>query len=329
MRTYGVAICKGGQGKSTTVSTVARLCALYGARVLVVDLAQPGTTTASLRDIWPDGEHGDLSTAMLAFRTYPAGVAPEPEQVQEAFATFRLPVRLTSQPSWSGGQLLVLPWDETQGEAAAYLHSELTLRGLITGLGDQIDLALIDFPAENGSLFTNALAATDALLMPLTPETPALEGAAALLRQLARARAGGHDIALHGVLLTRCEPKSKRLADIAQTLMQAEEVEGEQLSRKLLPFAIRANEFYEQAFRYGVPIWERSADPANWAAYVLLAEELLRDAGLARLAERRGGPALLPANTRILDTTALFLADPELPLADFERAHAYTRVANS
>ena len=86
MRTYGVAICKGGQGKSTTVSTVARLCALSGARVLVVDLAQPGTTTASLRDIWPDSEHGDLSTAMLAFRTYPAGVAPEPEQVHEAFA---------------------------------------------------------------------------------------------------------------------------------------------------------------------------------------------------------------------------------------------------
>ena len=51
MKAYGVAIRKGGQGRSTTVSTVARLCALYGARVLVVDLAQPGTATASLRDI--------------------------------------------------------------------------------------------------------------------------------------------------------------------------------------------------------------------------------------------------------------------------------------
>ncbi|HLJ81275.1 MAG TPA: AAA family ATPase, partial [Ktedonobacterales bacterium] len=58
---YGVAIRKGGQGKSTTVSTLARLCALFGARVLVVDLAQPGTSTASLRDLWPAGEHGELS----------------------------------------------------------------------------------------------------------------------------------------------------------------------------------------------------------------------------------------------------------------------------
>ena len=41
---YGVGIRKGGQGKSTTVSTLARLCALYGARVLVIDLAQPGST---------------------------------------------------------------------------------------------------------------------------------------------------------------------------------------------------------------------------------------------------------------------------------------------
>ena len=50
-RVYGVTIRKGGQGKSTTVATLARLCALYGARVLVIDLAQPGSCAASLRDI--------------------------------------------------------------------------------------------------------------------------------------------------------------------------------------------------------------------------------------------------------------------------------------
>ncbi|HET9980208.1 MAG TPA: hypothetical protein VFQ32_07180, partial [Ktedonobacterales bacterium] len=131
----------------------------------------------------------------------------------------------------------------------------------------------------------------------------------------------GHPIELAGLLMTRCEPKNRRVFDIWQTLVQAEQVEGEPLSRKLLPFAVKQIEFYEQAFRYGEPIWERTGNPSHWAAYVLLAEWLLRDAGLGALAGNRRGPSLLPADTRILDLTALVLDDPEIPLSDFERAH--------
>ncbi len=95
MRTvYGVANCKGGQGKSTTVSTLARLCAHYGARVLVVDLAQPGTATSSLRDIWPDSEHGDLSSAMLSFQMLPPGRQPAGEVAAAALEAVALPVEL-------------------------------------------------------------------------------------------------------------------------------------------------------------------------------------------------------------------------------------------
>ena len=320
-KVYGVAIRKGGQGKSTTVSTLARFCALYGARVLVVDLAQPGTTTASLRDIWPDSEHGTLSSTMLAFRAYPAGFAPEPEQARQAFSAFGLPIQLISQPSWSGGQILTLPWDELQGDAAAFLQSELVLKGLIASLANDIDVVLIDYPSEGGPLLTNALRATDSILMPLTPETPALEGVDAMLRLMSRARESGSTISLGGILLTRCEPKSKRMYDIVQTILQADEVEGEPLRRKLFPFAVRANEFYEQAFRYGKPIWERTSEPAHWATYVLLTEWLLRDAGRAELCSIRRGPALMSPDTRILDTTALLMSDPEIPLVDFERAH--------
>lgn len=322
MKVYGVGIRKGGQGKSTTVSTLARLCAIYGARVLVVDLAQPGTTSSSLRDIWIPTEHGDPSSVLLAFRQVPAGSTPDPSQARDALATVGLPVEMTSQPSWSGGHISILPWDDIQADAAAFLHSESVLKGLLTVLETNFDLVLIDYPGESGPLLTNALAATDSLLIPLTPEAPALEGVDAMLRLLARVRESGHEIELGGVLLTRSEPKNKRLLDIVQTILQADEVEGEPLSRKLFPFAVRQVEFYEQAFRYGVPIWERTADPSHWAAYVLLAEWLLRDAGLLDRANARRGPALLPTETPILDTTALMLNNPEIPLADFERAHA-------
>ena len=320
-KVYGVAIRKGGQGKSTTISTVARLCALYGARTLVIDLAQPGTTTASLRDIWPAAPHGELSTALLTLHAFPAGVLPDAELAQAALAQSALPVRLESQPSWSGGALWVAPWDDLLGEAAAFLQSEQILAGLIRSLATDIDLVLIDFPAESGPLMTTALAATDSIIMPMAPEAPALEGAAATLRLLARVRESGRPIELGGLLITRVEPRSKRLIEVVQALRQAGEVEGESLERKLLPFAIRSHEYFEQAFRYGVPVWERTDNMRDWAGYVLLAEWLLRDAGLRRLASNRRGPALLTPETRILDTSVVLLSDPEVMLRDFERAH--------
>ena len=318
---FGVATRKGGQGKSTTVSTLARLAAVYGARVLVVDLAQPGTTTSSLRNIWPESEHGDLSSLMLNFQLIPAGDAPAATEARELLRSAGLPVVLTSQPSWSGGYVGILPWDDLQGDAAAFLHSEKVLLGLIAALEAEYDIAIVDFPAESGPLMTNAIVASRRIIIPLAPETPALEGLEAMLRLLSRARQAGHDIDLAGILFTRCDPKNKRAFEIVQTILQAGDVENEPIGRKLLPFAVRWNEFFEQAFRYGEPVWDRTSNPAHWAGYVLLTEWLLRDAGLAHLAQVRRGPALLTPDTRILDTASLILDDPEVRLVDFEKAH--------
>jgi chromosome partitioning protein len=322
-KVFGVTIRKGGQGKSTTVSTVARLCALSGARVLVVDLAQPGTTTASLRDIWHPSDHTDLSETLLALRSVAAHVMPSTEQARAALGASGLPVMLASQPSWAGGSIRIFPWDEALADVASYSQSEFTLAGLIQALSDEIDMALIDFPAEGGPLYAMAMAATESIVMPLTPETPALEGAYGTLRSITQWKERNHPIALGGILLTRCDPKNKRMFDVVQALLQTTEIEGEPVSERLFPFGIRVNEFFEQAFRYGEPVWERTANPSHWAGYVLLSEWLLRRAGRGDLAQpaRRRGPALLTADTRILDVTAGMLESPETPYADFARTH--------
>lgn len=320
-KVYGVAMRKGGQGKSTTVSTVGRLSALYGARTLIIDLAQPGTASASLRDIWPTMPHGELSSALLSLHETPAGVTPGAEQALATLSEASLPVRLLSQPSWSGGELWVLPWDDLLGEAAAFLQSERVLIGLIESLASDIDIVLIDFPSDGGPLMTTALAATDSIIMPMAPEAPALEGAAATLRLLARVRESGRPIELGGLLITRVEPRNKRLVEVVQALKQAGSVEGESLERKLLPFAIRTHEYFEQAFRYGVPVWERTDNKRDWAGYVLMTEWLLRDAGLRHLAANRRGPAQLTPETRIIDTSAVLFSETEVMLRDFEHAH--------
>jgi len=255
----------------------------------------------------------------------PPGKLPAGRVAAAALEAVALPVELSSQPSWSGGKVLVLPWDDLLGDAAAHLHSERVLEGLIAALSPHVDLTLIDFPAETGPLMTNALAATDHVIVPLTPETPALEGLETMLRLLARTRESGHPIGLAGILLTRCDQKNKRVFEIVQTIRQSGEVEGESLGRRLYPFAVRLSEFYEQAFRYGEPIWERNGDSSHWASYVLLAEQLLRDSGLEHLSDQRRGPSLLTRETRIFDVSALLPSNSDVMLGDFEKTHAASR----
>lgn len=321
-KVYAAAMRKGGQAKSTTISTLARLCAMQGARVLVLDLAQPGSATTSFRDLWPEVDHGNLSHALLALRGVPANIMPPAGTCVDALGTRALPVRLRSLPSWDGGRIDVIPHDDLVAEAASYLQSDLIIAGMLRSLADDYDLALIDAPAEGVALLTNALAATQSVLLPLVPEAPALQGADATLRLLARLRQAGHAVALGGILLTRCDPRSKRAGDVVRTLTQSGEVEGEVLHRKLFPFAVRLSEYYEQAFRQGVPVWERVEDASHWSGYVLLTEWLLRDAGLPRLVERPRLAMRLDPTSRVLDSLALGLTRPEVEYQAFVETHA-------
>ncbi len=320
-KAYGITIRKGGQGKSTTVATLARLCAMQGVRVLVVDLAQPGSTTTSFRDLWPEVEHTDLSQVLLAMRELGPGELPDACSCRQTLDACSLPVRLATMPSWGGGSISILPHDDMVSEAAEYLQSDLAVRGMLNSLADTFDLAIIDHPMDGVMLVANALAATDDVIMPLMPEAPALEGADSTLRLLARTRQRGHQISLGGILLTRCDPRSKRAADVTRTLTQSGEVEGESLHRKLFPFAVRQSEFFEQAFRYGVPVWDRTEDASHWAGYVLLAGWVMRGAGLSHLLTSPRLAMRLEPTTRIVDSMAIALGRPEVDYKDFQDSY--------
>ncbi len=305
-RVYGVLIKKGGQGKSTTVATLARLCALYGARVLVVDLAQPGTASTALRDSWPAGDHGSLADLMQPFTVLEAHELPHPDDVLAAMEGLKLPVPLTSKPSWGGGLVALLPYEEGLGTVARQMRSPFVLDGILRSVDSAFDLIFLDCPAEEGILLDNALLAMDRALIPFVADATSLEGIDATLRFLRHGRDEGQArVTLGGLILTRCEPRNKRLADIVNTLIHSGEVEGEHLPRKLLPFAIRHSDFYDQGFRYGEPVWDRTQDQRVYAAYVLLAEWLLVDAGLERLLPNRRHAALVDDDVKVLDTVAV------------------------
>src|SRR5271165_3641739 len=137
---YGVANCKGGQGKSTTVTTLARLCALYGARVLVIDLAQPGTASTSLRDSWPHAEHGTLSELLEPFCALAPQDHPHPDDVMAALDALRLPVPLVAKPSWGGGMMSLLPYDDRLGTIIRSLNSPYVIDGILRSIDSAFDV---------------------------------------------------------------------------------------------------------------------------------------------------------------------------------------------
>jgi len=323
-RVYGVAIKKGGQGKSTTVSTMARLCALYGARVLVVDLAQPGTASTAMRDSWPHVEHGLFSELLDPFVALGPNDRPHPDDVMAALNALQLPVPLTAKPSWGGGLMSLLPYDEMLGAVGRNLRSPYIVDGILRSVDSAFDVILIDFPAEDSSLLDNALLATDRLIIPFIADAASLEGIDATLRMLRNGCEGRARATLGGIVLTGCEPRNKRVGDIVNTLMHSGEVEGEVLKDRIFPFAVRHSDFFDQAFRYGEPVWERTQDQRVWAGYVLLTEWLLTDAGLESLIAQRRHAALLDDETRVMDTVAVAtsVGTGEARLRDFRIAHS-------
>lgn len=304
-RVYGVTIKKGGQSKSTTVTTIARLLALYGARVLIVDLAQPGSTSTALRDIWPTSAHGLTSELLDPFALLAAADRPHPDDVMAAIESLQLPIPLISKPSWGGGFISALPFDEFIGGVGRRLRSPFILDGILRSMDSAFDVMLLDFPLDDGILFDNAMIATDRVIVPFVASAASLEGIDATLRVLRRAREGYARATLGGILLTQVEPRNKRISDLVNTLMHSGEIEGEPLKDRLFPFAVRYSDFFDHAFRYGEPVWERTQDPRVWAGYVLLTEWILSDAHLTHLLPNRRHAALIEEDTRVMDTAAV------------------------
>jgi cellulose biosynthesis protein BcsQ len=297
---YGIGILKGGMGKSTTVAMLARLLPLYGARTLVIDLGQPGTTTRALRDRYSDahtpGEH--FAQLLLVLDPLKPGQLRQ-EGAAEALATMpELPMDL-------GDGLWLLPYHELLSLAGGRMRSDTTLADLLEALPGSYDIVLIDYPTDLGMLMVASLVATTRVILPLAPHSEAVTGAEEMLALLGRARGAGKNVALGGVLLTQVEVAVARFGATVQAIAGQPQVAGERLGSRLLPFAIKYSEMYDRAYRVGGPVWARTRDASVWAGYVLLAEWLLADAGLGHLRTNRRGPALLPPDTLIIDTMLL------------------------
>ena len=164
---------KGGVGKTTSVVNLASFCALAGKKTLVID-GDPQANASSV-------------------------LAPKAEGVS-IFAG-QTPLATTEENLW------VIPASPDLIDEERRLGKQdggrFALRTLIKPLREQFDLIFIDCPPNLSWLPTNALLASDHLLLPLQCEYFAMEGLCQLLAYVEDVRQdAGATIELLGILLT-------------------------------------------------------------------------------------------------------------------------------
>lgn len=311
---YGFGIQKGGEGKSTTTHHVARLLSqCYGVRTLVLDCAQPGTTTMALAGV--SGQELPTGLPELFIRTAMAmndelpGPADLDEEVTLALKgtgeRSRLPLQVDQN-------LYLLPYRPNLARAIRTVDSPDVLLRILRPLLTHFEIVLIDYPPDLTQLMANCLFASDVLITPMKPTAESLEGAEEFFGAIARAsqlreRIMGMPTRLGGILFTQVDPRSKQWKDAVRAITAATNVNGLDIKNKLLPFAIKRSTAFPQAYQNGVPVWMKgnaytpTSSSEAWAGYVYLTEWILRDAGLERKIATKHGAAVLPEKVHVLN----------------------------
>lgn len=159
MNVLAISNQKGGVGKTTTAISLAAALSEKGSRVLLVDLDPQANATSGLG---VSKQHRQSVYGVLV-RDEPISGAIQPTQVPGLDI-------LPSSPDMAGAEVELVP----------LLAREFRLRDALPKAGEY-DTVLIDCPPSLGLLTVNALAAADAVLIPVQCEYYALEGLAQLM----------------------------------------------------------------------------------------------------------------------------------------------------
>lgn len=238
---------KGGVGKTTTTLSLGVALARRGARVLLIDIDPQANLTQGL----------GVDPAEVEYSIYE--VLLNPEQGSD-FATIATDAGVGLIPS-------TLDLAGAELELAGKVGRELLLREALTTTRTHYDYILLDPPPSLGLFTLNALAAADAVIVPLQTHAyafkamPKLESTIALVRKLNPA------LAIGGIVCTLADRRTNLSQVVEQQIRQ-------EYGDLVFTTSIPTNTKLAEAPAAGTPIATYAPDSAGARAYAALAEEV-------------------------------------------------------
>src|SRR3954454_15972674 len=255
-RVLALANQKGGVGKTTTAINLGTALAAIDENVLVVDLDPQGNASTGLGI---DRKSRRRSTYDVLMREV---------TIRDAILETAVP-RLHIVPSTmdlSGFELELAQ----QHDRAYRLRDALSTLNAAGHGGAQYTYVLIDCPPSLNLVTVNAMAASNAILVPLQCEFFALEGLSQLLKTVEQVRTTlNPNLSIHGIVLTMFDSRNNLsnqvVADVRQFM-------GAKVYNTMIPRNVRISE----APSYGKPVLVYDLKCVGSEAYLKLATEVIQ-----------------------------------------------------
>jgi len=253
-RVLAIANQKGGVGKTTTAINLGTALAAIGETVLIVDLDPQGNASTGLGI-----ERRDRRTS-----TYDVLASNAP--MREAVIPTAVP-RLFIAPSTLDLSGLELEIGQQRDRA---FHLRNALNALNTDAREKFTYVLVDCPPSLNLLTVNAMAAANAILVPLQCEFFALEGLSQLLKTVDQVKTTlNPQLSIHGIVLTMFDARNNLANQVVADVRQF-------MGRKVYDTVIPRNVRVSEAPSYGKPVLVYDLKCVGSEAYLRLATEIIQ-----------------------------------------------------
>ena len=255
-RVLAVANQKGGVGKTTTAINLGTALAAIGEEVLIIDLDPQGNASTGL----------GIDRRSRRHSTYDVLIGETP--LRDAIVATAVP-RLHLAPSTLDLSGLELEIGQERDRAFRLRNALSPLKTLAPNLPN-FSYVLVDCPPSLNLLTVNAMAAANAILVPLQCEFFALEGLSQLLKTVDSVREQlNPDLTIHGVVLTMYDARNNLSG---QVVADVREFMGRKVYDTVIPRNVRVSE----APSYGKPVLVYDLKCSGSEAYLRLATEIIQ-----------------------------------------------------
>ena len=250
---------KGGVGKTTTSINLSASLAFLGKNVLLIDLAPQGNTTTGIGI-----NKGDIEKSIYEVLIGESNI--KDTVVKTKYDRFFV---IPSTINLAGLNAELLEKSRTQ---AGYKKGE-QLKNCLAEIKDDFDFIIIDCPPALDVITTNALTASNSVIIPVQCEFFALEGITQLLKTIMLAQKTlNPSLDIEGVLLTMLDSRTNLGFEVVEDIRSFFK---EKVYNTIIPRLIKLTE----APSHGEPIIVYEPKSRGSEAYLNLAKEVIERNG--------------------------------------------------